>query len=1136
MNKAARSCWLMAVLGVGLFTGHAGRSDHPQAVKPDDRREAAYRANNRGVALLEQFAYQAAVGAFRQAIELDPSLRLPRLNLPIALFYAGSVKEATTQAAAARDKYPDAPQPSYLLGLVARSENRPDEAATAFRHVLEMDSQDVGAKVNLAQVYIQQRKYAEAATLCESALAIEPYNATAAYNRAIALVRAGSRDRGQAAMQRFQELRASAYSVTYSQNYLEQGRYAEAVSSTGAEPELVSTEPPPVVFADATASLLDGEGGRSEAAQLGQVASPTGGVTLADIDGDGDLDVISTGATVRVLKNDRPRLVDVTRQVGLAMVGGPTTGAVAGDFNNDSRIDLLLLGSTGQRLFVQGGNGVFRVVDPSVGLTGLPAVARSAAFVDIDHDGDLDIFVGGPTSRLMRNNGNGTFTDITTASGLDGVAAVVAVAPTDFDNRRDIDLLIASHGTRPRLFRNLRNGSFVDVAASVGLPDGGPYTTMAVGDVNKDGFTDAFFGREAATGLWAISDGRGRFRLENAPPSSQDTTAAQIFDYDNDGLLDVFSITRDGPRVLRNAGRLWQEQTGRALSKEVQDGARAAGGVTAIASGDLDLDGDTDVVARLQTGALRIWRNDGGNRNRSLRVRLTGRVSNRGGVGAKVEVRAGSLYEKLETAATAPPTAPADVVFGLGRRSAADVVRILWPAGILQTETNLGEAVPSAGLSILELDRKPSSCPYLYAWNGQRFAFVTDFLGGGEMGSWVAPNVRNVPDPDEYVRMTDQQLKPRDGRVEIRVTNELEEALFLDEVKLLAVTHPAEVEVYPDEGMRARPRPFRLFATRDAHAPIAAIDDHGHDVLAKISHLDRSYPDDFELLPIRGYAREHAVTVELPAGALPANAAGARTVLLLTGWTDYAFSSDNVAAHQAGLSLSPPALQAEGPDGRWRTVDPDVGVPVGRPQTLVVDITTFLRESRRFRIVTTMRVYWDRILVATAIPDVPTPRALARRSANLAWRGFSAEITADGREPLAYDYDRILFVSPWKLMPGRYTREGDVSELVARADDRFVVSRPGDALALSFDASALPPLPPRTRRTFLLHSVGYSKEMDLHSASPDEALPIPFRAMRRYPYTSPERYPHDQDFDRFHTRVVSRSIPALHAAGPLLDR
>lgn len=213
--------------------------------------------------------------------------------------------------------------------------------------------------------------------------------------------------------------------------------------------------------------------------------------------------------------------------------------------------------------------------------------------------------------------------------------------------------------------------------------------------------------------------------------------------------------------------------------------------------------------------------------------------------------------------------------------------------------------------------------------------------------------------------------------------------------------------------------------------------------------------------------------------------------------------------------------------GRWRTVDPDIGIPVGRPQTIVVDVTDLARQHRQVRIVTNMRVYWDQILIATAANEPPPIETVPLRAATLRWRGFSAEDAPDGREPWGYDYAKVLLDTPWKLMPGRYTREGDVSELIAKTDDRFVVSRPGDELALSFDASALPPLPPGTRRTFLLYSVGYSKEMDLHSVSPDEAAPLPFRGMTRYPYDWPERYPHPEDLDRFHTRTIRRSIPRL---------
>ena len=174
-------------------------------------------------------------------------------------------------------------------------------------------------------------------------------------------------------------------------------------------------------------------------------------------------------------------------------------------------------------------------------------------------------------------------------------------------------------------------------------------------------------------------------------------------------------------------------------------------------------------------------------------------------------------------------------------------------------------------------------------------------------------------------------------------------------------------------------------------------------------------------------------------------------------------------------------------------------------------------------------IYWDQILVAAAADDKTIAvDPLRRLDARLRWRGFSVQVTPDGKEPYGYDYEQTRIEAPWKLMPGRYTREGDVRELLEQRDDRFVISRPGDDMALSFDASRLRPLQPGFTRTFLLYAVGYSKEMNFHSASPEVAAPIPFRAISRYyPYTWPERYPHEQDLERFHTRTVTRSIGSL---------
>jgi hypothetical protein len=584
-------------------------------------------------------------------------------------------------------------------------------------------------------------------------------------------------------------------------------------------------------------------------------------------------------------------------------------------------------------------------------------------------------------------------------------------------------------------------------------------------------------------------------------------------------------------------GDSWTDVSERATGRMPSAARQGLG--RALAAGDVDGDGDIDVFVRVGTGTLRFLRNDGGERNRSVRVQLTGRVSNRSGVGAKIELRAGSLRQQLETYAAAPAPAPASITFGLGRRPGADAVRIIWPSGVVQAETEIARArTANAGalknpttitLPVTELDRKPSSCPYLYAWNGARFEFITDFMGGGEMGYLEEPGRYNKPDPDEYVRIRGEQLQAHAGRYELRVTNELEETLFVDRLQLMAVAHPQGVEVYPNEGMTDPPRPFRLYKTRGAHPPLVAVDEHGHDVLARITRMDRLYPDDFRRDHIRGYAAEHTLTLKLDNGAPP----NGRTLLLLTGWTDYAWSSDNVAAKQAGKAMMPPALQVRDARGAWRTVIADIGIPVGRPQTVTVDLTGMLRSaSREVRIITNMRILWDQVLVDTSGGAYPAQLTrLAPIGANLRWRGFSRAVTPDGREPYGYDYEQVCLASPWKVMPGRYTREGDVRALLLKSDDMFVIARPGDEISLSFDAAALPPLPRGWTRTFLLYADGFSKEMDINSASPAQVSPLPFHGMTKYPYVAPESYPltaaRRAYIARYNTRLIAAELPSI---------
>ncbi len=1118
MKTATALPFLVVCLGLGLGLAAAG-ADSAKAT-----REEAYRENNLGVAQLEQFQHAEAAASFRKALALAPDLAVAKLNLAIALFNVPDLEAAAPAAEAALAALPNAPQPLYVRGLIAKAQNRMADAAAAFQRVLEIDPDDVGACVNLGQLLAQERRYPEALELFKRALAVEPYNVTATYNLAMALMRSGAPADGQAQMQRFKALRESGRGTALGVAYPEQGRYAEGLTSTGAEKELVDPAMPAATWRVAETPAVPG----------------ARGVALLDADQDGDTDVAlvtATGVTLLLNEGGGGQLRPGAPVALPALT--PETPIVAGDYDNDGRTDLFVRG----RLLHNEDGGRFTDVTDASGIQ-CPFVSHAAAWVDVDHDGDLDLFVSGFTEgpetkdaatqgggaagaahRLFRNNGNGTFTEGAEAAKLQGTRrGAVAVVPTDFDNRRDIDLVIANANSHDgvELYKNMREGTFSEIAREVGLVAGGGVTCVAAGDVNKDSFTDFYFGQASGAGLFALSNGRGRFNVQPAPSGAGPALAAQFLDYDNDGVLDLLTVTSSGLRLQRAVGGgEWADVSRQAFAKTT--GAFPA----ALASADLDGDGGLDLVfgdgrVLLSTGA----------RPSSLRVRLSARVSNAGGVGAKVEILAGSLRQKIETVAATPAPAPSVVHIGLGNRSRVDAIRVLWPAGIVQAEVDLpglsGAPAPARVVDVKELDRKPSSCPFLYAWNGSRFEFITDFMGAGEMGYWEGPGRYSHPDPDEYVLIRDDQLRPRDGRYDLTVTNELEEVLYLDHVQLLVLAHPPGTEVYPSEGMIAPPaRPFALHLVRDVHAPRAAWDDTGRDVLERVVARDRRYVDGFPLHRIRGYAAEHALVLDL--GELPA-----RPVLLLNGWTDYAFSSDNLAAHQAGRELFAPILEARVAGGPWLPVDLEVGEPVGRPQTIALDLTGKLPAgAHEVRLRTNLRIYWDEVKIGDALDAsaVATTR-LVPEVADLKWRGYSAEGSADGREPYGYDFERVSLLSPWKVMPGRYTREGDVRPLLTSIDDRFVVSRPGDALTLRFDATHAG-VPPGWRRSFLLYADGFSKEMDLNSASPDVVEPLPFHGMSAYPYPASEHYPEDEAHtryrDEYNTRLVARPILPLEA-------
>ena len=1139
--------------------------------------------NNIGIALLEQFNHEEALKEFARCLAIRQDFLPAIVNSGLAHFYLQQLDESEEllkQALSLNDRQPTA---LFAMGLIHKNQDRLELALESFRKILLQDPQDPPTLYQVGQINLKREEYDQAEKVLRQVVQLSPYDTAAHYSLAMSLLRGGNRADGSQVMQQFLRLRESGGMSSTGTQYGEQGKYMLA---TGEYPEIKDLLPEPPPAAEATpvrfsevgrqagltlpgSSAEQSRGSGPILAKEGSPADPVrqrasrmgSGAAFGDYDSDGDLDLYlarcgpdAARSGGLLYRNDGlGRFEEVSRQAGIDH-RDCGMGAYWGDLDNDGHPDLFLTNYGANRLYRNLGDGTFADVTAAAGVAGGDHWHLAAALADYDHDGDLDIYVGrfqkaGPQAsgesrvlpdnlmeggaHLFRNDGKGAFTDLAETARVRAPGdSLISVVFTDFDNRRDVDFWTVALGGPNRLFSNQRVGTFLDLGKRLNRLASLPAHSVSTADLDKDGRMDFLLGPASGPLTWIRNLGRQEFQaaeleFPGISPEARSWTS-QAFDYDNDGDLDVLEVRGgppggsprgSGPELYRNRGDgSFQPVTAESGLDRFRD--RAFRGATL---GDYDNDGDTDFLLTVNGGRSLLFRNEGGNRNRWVKIRLKGTNSNKSGIGTKVEVKSGTLWQKVEVNGGSGylSQSPPEVLFGLGRRNSVDALRLLWPGGVLQSETDL----PVNRVRLVnELDRKGTSCPLLYTWNGNRYQFVTDFLGGCAIGYLLSPGHYNTPDTDEYIRIDSSQLKVRDGRYSLRINNQLEEVLYIDQAELLVLDHPEELELYPNERlMPGPPYPqFKIYASRGARPPVSARDHRGRDVLPLISREDRKYPDRFRLLPFKGYAEEHALVLDL--GDLSDQT---RVSLLMTAWIDYADSTANYQASQSQAKLVPPYLQVKDQRGDWRTVIPQMGFPAGLPKTMVVDLSgKFLTDDYRVRIVTSMRIYWDRILVNT-YPELPTLRRhrLSPQSADLRFRGFPREYSPDGRRPLIYDYGWIHPTAPWKSHIGNYTRFGPVTELLHSRDDRYVIMRNGDEIHLDYDAAGLPPLPPGWQRTFLLYADGFGKDMDPHSAAPELVTPLPFHGMTRYPYGKAEHYPdtpsHRRYLRQYNTRRVS---------------
>jgi tetratricopeptide (TPR) repeat protein len=1014
----------IVLAALGLFA--RAPQTQPKAANPIE----AAGQNNLGCAYMNQQLFEKGLKAFQQAVELDPKLAIARLNEAIAFLNLQKVDEAKAALEAALKQDPKNPNAWYNLGLLAKNTGDATAAIDDFKRVTEIDSNDADTWYFLGTAYVQAKQFPPAIGAFQHTLQLNPLHASALFGLSRAYQQSGDVDHAREYLKKFQYITQNKIGAPMSLAYGEQGQYSRAVESPSAV--LKAPAQIKVQFVDVTrdAGIL------SKVSSLSNLENYSGqgpGACFLDYDNDGKVDVFlpdngAQGGMSLFHNLGNGRFEDVTQQAGLDP-GIHGVGCTAGDYDNDGFTDMAVA-VDGHVKLLHNEKGVrFKDVTLESGIKG-DGYSYSLTFIDYDHDGDIDLFVlqmgkGLPvasaagvveekvpaSNQMWRNNGNGTFTEQTEQTGLSGTSPAMAALGTDYNNDRAVDLLITG---RTLLYKNPREGKFIPQQLLGSLDSG-----AAILDFDHDGWMDVAFSRAGAPALtlWRNDHGRSFEQLRGLETNWVRAFGVAAIDYDNDGWVDLLAVgeTREGKgevRLFRNLGPDgFKDVTADVGLDKIQ-----LKDPRAIITGDYDGDGATDLLITQNHGPAVLLRNLGGNQNHWLRLSLKGLNDNKSAIGTKVEVFSGGNRQKFEIYGSNGYLGQnsTDIVVGLGDAKEADIVRMTWPTGVLQDEIQIAGDKQQ---NFLEIDRRGSSCPTLFVWNGERYEFVADMLGAGVVGHWIGPNQRDIPRPVEYIKIDRGMIRvkknqsegqnPRvsenrrdlghpiddnnknavtpvlagvarsgdSGTLSFRFMEPLEEAVYLDQVRLLAVDHPADVEVYPNEYFASNPPypDFKVVVSRDAKPPASAWDEHGHNVVPDL--LAHRYFGDFALTQFQGFAKPHSLTLDLGEAYR-----GGPLWLLLHGEVEYFSANSMYAASQAGVQAISPYVEAlvgdqGGASGKWKRVVDDMGFPAGGPRTMTADLSGKLPlGTNKIRITTNLQVYWDNILIDRTTQVAPAGR------------------------------------------------------------------------------------------------------------------------------------------------------------------
>jgi Tfp pilus assembly protein PilF len=1066
-----------------------------------DRRPAAtgdlVTANNRGVGLMGQFDFDQARDVFAQLSASHPDRLDLQVNLAVATLNRqreGDDAEAQRilQKVLAAD--PQQFRAHYNLGLILLNDGRPADALSHFLFASEHERGDAYAVYYVGQCKFQQGDAAGALDAYERALALDPHLRSAAYGAFQAMQRLGRGDASRM-LDRFRTLEADPRSDVVEFKYTRMGPLGQAAVLDQPAPAVAQRPAGPVFQATPVPIALTSP----TVVWRRFTAAERPSITAADIDGDGSIDLFIAGAiddhgVVRnaVLLNRGAAGFVLDAAHPLAAVPD-VTAALWGDYDNDGLTDVYLCRRGANQLWRQTERGHWADVTAAAHADGGAGTTVDGALFDADHDGDLDVLLikTGAANELLNNEGDGTFRSIASTIGLardrrPSTGVIVA----DLDGDRDADIVVIRASPRHDVLINDRTWKYHRGEAFSRFA-GAEMTTAVAGDLDAGAHPVLYSSDQGGLTRWARG-ATGAWEPERVAGSAGLARSPQLAlaDVDGDGRLDLVGSGSDGRWQAVAIG-----EDGGATPLSTEQGPPVAGWTLAV----LDpARGPSIVAVPADANAPPLVWQPGAGRFPYVSVMLSGRDrtstqirSNISGIGTQVLARSGSRWTARSTYREQSGIGQSlqPLAFGTDGAPQLDFLSITWSDGVLQTELGL---TPGTLRRIDEVQRQLSSCPVLFAFDGRHFAFVTDILGVGGMGTPTSPGVYDAPRPRESVLLPDGMLAARDGRYELKITEPMEEVAYIDSARLLAYDLPAGWQLVLDERKAISPPEAtgepRFY--REERLPVRVVADDGEDVTRALATVDgiAAPPGRVDARYI-GLTGERTLTLEFDT---PLDRNAGDPMLVADGWIEYPYAQTLFAAWQAHAEYQAPTIEARGSDGRWHIVRREFGYPAGMPRRMSLPLGGLPHGATALRLRTTQEVYWDRLAVGYALPAPDASvRTLPLTAARVASTGFAARSVAAQRRP-SYDYDRRAPLWDTRYPKGMYTAEGTVTELLAAEDGAVAVIGPGEEVHLEFEAS-LPPVRPGWTRHFVLDARGWCKDMDLYTRDGDTVDPLPGR-------------------------------------------